>query len=221
MAQAAAQSTAPTPRRPTPPAPPTGPSGTSGTGRSSQSRGSPRNLVGRTARPSGPQQNAVDTSPAENKILRSAIFRGVASICGILGLLLAVIFGITQWLGQDKSNAIAKESELITLAFSCSDEKLNQTSICRQFLAKYPNGPPISPRGNIPLEHTTVNLTALRTADTGSSSTTPESALPSTLTPRFFTSSVDCSYGDGIYCGSGSYGGFGYPYEFDHVRGLT
>jgi hypothetical protein len=46
----------------------------------------------------------------------------IGNACGVLGLLLAVILGVSQWLAQDKSNAIAKESELVTLALSCVDK---------------------------------------------------------------------------------------------------
>ncbi|KAI0543464.1 hypothetical protein F4679DRAFT_109971 [Xylaria curta] len=70
----------------------------------------------------------------------------IANACGILGLLLAITFGVTQWVAQDKSIAIARESELVTLALSCSDEEIKNTSICQQFLEKYPDGPEISRR---------------------------------------------------------------------------
>ncbi|KAI0857343.1 hypothetical protein F4860DRAFT_517926 [Xylaria cubensis] len=70
----------------------------------------------------------------------------IANTCGILGLLLAITFGATQWIAQDKSIAIARESELVTLALSCSDEEIRNTSICQQFLEKYPDGPKISRR---------------------------------------------------------------------------
>ncbi|KAI1109216.1 hypothetical protein F5Y14DRAFT_41669 [Nemania sp. NC0429] len=50
------------------------------------------------------------------------VFPRIASTCGILGLLLATILGVSQWLAQNQSIAISKESELITLALSCSDE---------------------------------------------------------------------------------------------------
>ncbi|KAI0454937.1 hypothetical protein F5B21DRAFT_216700 [Xylaria acuta] len=73
-------------------------------------------------------------------------FPRIANTCGVIGFLLAVIFGVTQWLAQDKSIAIAKESELVTLALSCSDKEIKNTSICQQFLEKYPDGPGISRR---------------------------------------------------------------------------
>ncbi|KAJ3558609.1 hypothetical protein NPX13_g9674 [Xylaria arbuscula] len=66
--------------------------------------------------------------------------------CDVLGLLLVLIFGITQLVAQDKSIVISKESELVTLALSCSDEKVKYTSICQQFLDKFPDGPAISRR---------------------------------------------------------------------------
>ncbi|KAI0436988.1 hypothetical protein F4803DRAFT_556471 [Xylaria telfairii] len=73
-------------------------------------------------------------------------FPRIANTCGVIGLLLAVIFGVTQWLAQDKSFSIAKESELVTLALSCSDKEIKNTAICQQFLEKYPDGPSISRR---------------------------------------------------------------------------
>ncbi|KAI0480007.1 hypothetical protein F4859DRAFT_456424 [Xylaria cf. heliscus] len=82
-------------------------------------------------------------SSNQNSFWRKA-FPRVANTCGIIGFLLAVIFGVTQWLAQDKSIAIAKESELITLALSCSDKEIKNTSICQQFLQRYPDGPRIS-----------------------------------------------------------------------------
>ncbi|KAI1427624.1 hypothetical protein F5Y12DRAFT_142707 [Xylaria sp. FL1777] len=76
-------------------------------------------------------------------------FPKIVNTFAILGVLLALILGISQWAAQDKSIALAKESELVTLALSCSDEKIKYTSICQQFLDKYPDGPAISRRGNI------------------------------------------------------------------------
>ncbi|KAK5626771.1 hypothetical protein RRF57_002486 [Xylaria bambusicola] len=73
----------------------------------------------------------------------------VINICSVLGVLLGLIFGIYAWVAQDKSIAIAKESELVTLALSCTDEKIKDTAVCQQFLDKYPDGPEISRRGNI------------------------------------------------------------------------
>ncbi|KAI0967092.1 hypothetical protein F4678DRAFT_447414 [Xylaria arbuscula] len=73
----------------------------------------------------------------------------IINACSVLGILLALIFGISAWVAQDKGIAIAKESELVTLALSCSDEKIKDTSICQQFLDKYPDGPAISRRENI------------------------------------------------------------------------
>ncbi|KAI1297574.1 hypothetical protein F5Y03DRAFT_278227 [Xylaria venustula] len=75
----------------------------------------------------------------------------IVNVCSVLGILLALIFGVSAWVAQDKGIAIAKESELVTLALSCSDEKIRDTSICQQFLSKYPDGPAISRRGNISL----------------------------------------------------------------------
>lgn len=60
-------------------------------------------------------------SPSQNSFWHKA-FPRIANACGVIGLLLAVIFGVTQWLAQDRSIAIAKESELVTLALSCSDK---------------------------------------------------------------------------------------------------
>ncbi|KAI3335206.1 hypothetical protein F4824DRAFT_489692 [Ustulina deusta] len=92
--------------------------------------------------------NAAQPAGNSDSSIRKTFWRDtfpkVINICGILGLLFALIFGITQWVAQDKSIAIAKESELVTLALSCSDEKIKYTSICQQFLDKYPNGPVIS-----------------------------------------------------------------------------
>ncbi|KAI1362379.1 hypothetical protein F5Y08DRAFT_312272 [Xylaria arbuscula] len=81
----------------------------------------------------------------------SNIFRKIVKICSILGIILALILGVAQWIAQDKSTTIAKESELVTLALSCSDEEIKNTSICQHFLDKYPDGPVISRRGNFPL----------------------------------------------------------------------
>ncbi|KAI0098565.1 hypothetical protein GGR51DRAFT_430758 [Nemania sp. FL0031] len=103
----------------------------------------------RTPQANNAGQNAAITALVNERESWTVKFGRVASICGILGFFLAVTFGAAQWVGQDRGNKIAKESELISLAFSCGDEKFNQTSICQQFLAKYPNGPQISPRGNI------------------------------------------------------------------------
>ncbi|KAI1737964.1 hypothetical protein F4680DRAFT_195196 [Xylaria scruposa] len=60
-------------------------------------------------------------SPNQKPFWRNASSR-IANACGILGLLLAITFGATQWVAQDKSIAVARESELVTLALSCSDE---------------------------------------------------------------------------------------------------
>ncbi|KAI1747799.1 hypothetical protein F4782DRAFT_398672 [Xylaria castorea] len=87
----------------------------------------------------------VTVSSNQSPFWRAASSR-IANTCAVLGLLLAVTFGVTQWVAQDKSIAIAKESELITLALSCSDEEIKNTTICQQFLEKYPNGPVISRR---------------------------------------------------------------------------
>ncbi|KAI1145989.1 hypothetical protein F4825DRAFT_442004 [Nemania diffusa] len=117
-------------------------------------------------------QNSVNAVLSNNQTrFWNVTFPRIANLCGIVGLILVLIFGVTQWLGQDKGNAIAKESELVTLAFSCSDENLNRTSICQQFLDRYPNGPTISPRENsysgealtvrIALENTAVHLAML------------------------------------------------------------
>ncbi len=70
--------------------------------------------------------NAAQPAGNSDSSIRKTFWRDtfpkVINICGILGLLFALIFGITQWVAQDKSIAIAKESELVTLALSCSDE---------------------------------------------------------------------------------------------------
>ncbi|KAI0521633.1 hypothetical protein F5B22DRAFT_595724, partial [Xylaria bambusicola] len=79
----------------------------------------------------------------------SQTLRKVVNICSVLGVILTLIIGIYAWVAQDKSIAIAKESELVTLALSCSDEKIKDTPICQQFLDKYPDGPTISRRGGI------------------------------------------------------------------------
>lgn len=98
-----------TPNNPNPRPPP---------GQIAQSRNS-----GSSSGRSGAAQRAGIAVPANRTLLFwRDIFPRMANVCGLLGLLLAVIFGVTQWLAQDESIAIAKESELITLALSCSDE---------------------------------------------------------------------------------------------------
>lgn len=128
-----------TPNNPNPRPPP---------GQIAQSRNS-----GSSSGRSGAAQRAGIAVPANRTLLFwRDIFPRMANVCGLLGLLLAVIFGVTQWLAQDESIAIAKESELITLALSCSDEKTKSTSVCQQFFDKYPDGPTISRRGNISVD---------------------------------------------------------------------
>ncbi|KAI8633020.1 hypothetical protein F5Y19DRAFT_285484 [Xylariaceae sp. FL1651] len=96
-----------------------------------------------------PQQTATNSTNSNWKAFWKERFPIIANACGICGLLLALVFGVSQWVGQNRGNAIAKESELVTLALSCSEEPIKYTSICRQFLAKYPDGPAISGRGNV------------------------------------------------------------------------
>ncbi|GAP83402.1 hypothetical protein SAMD00023353_0202430 [Rosellinia necatrix] len=112
------------------------PSSQGGTVRRTRQAGSARqHLRGVTAAPSGPHPFWSTTLPK------------IANTCGVLGFLFAVVLGIAQWRGQDASNAIARQSELVTLALSCVDEEIKHTSVCQQFLARYPDGPTISRRG--------------------------------------------------------------------------
>ncbi|KAJ2997168.1 hypothetical protein NUW58_g741 [Xylaria curta] len=79
--------------------------------------------------------NAANTVPLNQGRLWSETLSRIANTCAMLALLLTVVFGATQWVAQDKSITIAKESELVSLALS--------------FLEKYPGGPEISRRGDI------------------------------------------------------------------------
>ncbi|KAI0404207.1 hypothetical protein F4802DRAFT_259310 [Xylaria palmicola] len=92
------------------------------------------------------QQNVPDAVPSKQKVSWSEALGRVANTCAVLGLLLALTLGVTQWVAQDRSIAIARESELVTLALSCGEEDIKHTAICQQFLDKYPNGPAISRR---------------------------------------------------------------------------
>ncbi|KAI3325509.1 hypothetical protein HD806DRAFT_490499 [Xylariaceae sp. AK1471] len=107
------------------------------------------------SRDNGPSSSVIQRDgnavPTSRTLFWNDVFPRIANTCGVFGLLLAVIFGVTQWLAQDKSIAIAKESELITPALSCSDEKTKNTTVCQQFFEKYLGGPTISRRGNFSL----------------------------------------------------------------------
>jgi hypothetical protein len=123
MAQATAQQKAPTVSQPERSTPANGPSGASeNTSPSQGCEASRSDGAGRTGQANSAGQNAVDTTLPNQPRFWSITFPRIANFCGVLGLFLAVIFGATQWAGQDKSNAIAKESELVSLAISCSDE---------------------------------------------------------------------------------------------------
>ncbi|KAI0424264.1 hypothetical protein F5Y09DRAFT_324888 [Xylaria sp. FL1042] len=97
-------------------------------------------------------QPAGNTNLSGRELFWNHTFPKIINTCSVLGVLLALILGISQWVAQDKSITLAKESELVTLALSCSDEKIKYTSICQQFLEKYPDGPAISRRGNISVD---------------------------------------------------------------------
>ncbi|KAI0542278.1 hypothetical protein GGR58DRAFT_302554 [Xylaria digitata] len=68
------------------------------------------------------RHDTVSAVPGNQGLFWRQTLPRIATTCGVLGLVLAVAFGVAQWLAQDKSIAIARESELVSLALSCSDE---------------------------------------------------------------------------------------------------